>query len=292
MTEAFPTNFHSFLTRKILTTAEEAAQWMEVSATEKAKLEAADAAWVHPEQAVIDMWNRRCVVRGVRYGQYNEKTGFGELNGLKDITAQQMIDIMQVPNLHFAGETSQVNLSACQGLRVRTIVPPYMDSTAKIYGNQLFKLSDSLEVIRFHSYYTFYESLIDSRSIQVTNSRQMFLGCYALKRVETVLEMPPSDGVSVHFYNSGVSNLEYARIKGIVQPLMLFGGTPRVGIDSLRFAVDNAVNTADIYIAVHADVYAALQGTAPAYPFNGGSREEWIQLLADAAERRISFSTN
>lgn len=69
----------------------------------------------------------------------------------------------------------------------------------------------------------------------------------------------------------------------------------KIGISTLRYIVDNRLASTSSYynaitITVHQEIYDALTGNA-AYPFNGGTREEWGQLLEDAIAHDISFAT-
>ena len=57
---------------------------------------------------------------------------------------------------------------------------------------------------------------------------------------------------------------------------------PLLSLGSFQFLISNAVNTKEITITVHADVYAKL--IDPAQP-------EWAQLLLDAQARQIAFAT-
>lgn len=45
------------------------------------------------KQLFIDLWNRACKVLSQVYGQYNQETGYFELNGLTDITYSEAITI-------------------------------------------------------------------------------------------------------------------------------------------------------------------------------------------------------
>lgn len=83
ITQGAPTNFHQFWTQKVLTPGESIEDFREVTASEKAAIEAADAKWERPGEELIAEWEDYG-------GVYNRTTGFGELNGLTDLTAKDM----------------------------------------------------------------------------------------------------------------------------------------------------------------------------------------------------------
>lgn len=83
ITQSAPTNFHQFWTQKILTPGETIEDFKEVTANEKAQLEVSDAVWERPGEELIAEWEDYG-------GVYNRTTGFGELNGLTDLTAKDM----------------------------------------------------------------------------------------------------------------------------------------------------------------------------------------------------------
>lgn len=63
ITQAAPTNFHGFWSRRPLDSGESIADFREVTPTERQTLEAQDAAWVQPPQCFIDLWNAACRYR-------------------------------------------------------------------------------------------------------------------------------------------------------------------------------------------------------------------------------------
>ena len=62
----------------------------DVTVGEDDKLAVTDLA---KKKVFIDTWNTACTSAGIRYGSYNEKTGYFELNGLTDISYEQALDI-------------------------------------------------------------------------------------------------------------------------------------------------------------------------------------------------------
>lgn len=65
----------------------------------------------------------------------------------------------------------------------------------------------------------------------------------------------------------------------------------KLTLANFQYWVNHAYNTGTVTITVHQDIYDALTGKASAYPFNGGTQEEWEQLLTEAVAKNISFAT-
>ena len=125
MTQAKATHFHDFWTRKILAPTESVSDFCEVTAAEKAKLEAADAAWERPPQSFIDLFNNREALGGVMPCEgYNEETGYFELNHIKDIDYDEAVAILNASYPMTMGEAPKsIYLSTGAILRVRTLMP-------------------------------------------------------------------------------------------------------------------------------------------------------------------------
>lgn len=231
------------------------------------------------------MWNSACVIRNAKYGQYNPETGYFELNGLTDITYEEAIKILQVSNVGLNDAQS----IAFAGKSARTFIPPYNGGGAMSL-NKLFENCQLLEVVRFNSYYTWGTTTIDTEVFNVKDTVMCFSGCNSLRRIESILQMPKTDFINIHFYLSTPTKLEYARIKGIFFPIYLFQSTPVIGIDSLQYAVENAENTSPISIYLHSTVFAKLVGEGE-YPDGKGTREEWMALNELAISKNITFAT-
>lgn len=290
ITEAFPTNFHTLHSSRMLNNPAEIDKYKEVTAAERAQLEAQDAQWQPPSDVIVALWDRifklgPCSVNNT-YGGFNKQTGFFEGNGLKDITTDQAVAIIvESFRSTWIGQNSSV-VQGCYG-RVRTLPP--------IMNNNIQGVVDStVEVVRIVDYYIVNNDWDkDTSAIKLSNTRDAFSGCSSLKEVKGILQLPATETMGVHFYNSlRLVNLETIFLKNVSLDILdLFKASPKVSFASLSYAVKNSVATKQITITVHADVYSALNGNAAEYPFNGGSREQWTQLLQEAAEKQILFAT-
>ena len=207
----------------------------------------------------IDQWN---VAAGI-YGRYNEETGFFELNGLKDITYEEALEIYQL--------TSSVYLvNYYEKRRLRTAFPFYCGTTIDLTN---FLLYSVVEIVRFIPYYS-------DGVIRVTNMRGAFHGA---KRVLTPLQVDTFTTTSATqgFYLAFGPNLEYILLKGLNRDLP-WGHCPKLELYCFQYVIANAANTKAITITVHPDVYAKLTDE---------TNTEWHKVLLDAAEKQITFIT-
>lgn len=100
ITEAYSTNFHTFTSRHmILTPADSPDRYREVTAAERARIEADDAKWQQPPQAFVEL-----IERSWNNVRYNPATGYFEVEvktattpkldySIKDIDYSEMIEM-------------------------------------------------------------------------------------------------------------------------------------------------------------------------------------------------------
>lgn len=202
---------------------------------------------------------------------YNEQTGFYELNGLTDITEEQMRNIY---------------MSCCSNVRVASLQERYSYSQMRTnirfsdnYGAWIggFSVQNmcygcaSLEVFAVSS---------DSNFLYISNCSRMFLSCSKLKTIRGSIK-----------FNSTITNytlmfgecalLETVKCNGIVASIS-FSDSPLLSLESLQYLITNAANTSAITVTVHADVYAKIQDETQA---------DWHALVAAAQEKQITFAT-
>lgn len=295
ITQSFPTNFHKFWTSKILTAGEKIEDFKEVTPAERAQLEADDAKWVRPPQAFIDLWNTACLDMWEKpVGCYNESTGFFEVNGLKDITYQQAMTIYQLtakPSFYFSNYANAPLALSLEKSQIRTNLPQRIWQFTGQRYDRAFAYCANLEVAVISAYYGSGES---------SPMPCAFQDCKKLKRI--INRNPGLQDAAINIsaqrvesdYNAtfmGCISLEEVKITNLRLPLN-FKDCGKLNYESFNFMISNAAASLSsaITVTVHSDIYAALQGEAPAYPVNGGSREQWTQLLQQAAERQILFA--
>lgn len=261
-------------------------------------LEKSDATWVQPPQWLIDRWNSEgeywYKTLGVYYANlkpfYNKDTGYFEGHGLKDLTTNDVMNILNVSQRILEGNTTSDSLY--MGLsRVRTLMPLYKHDYGGGFSlKNMFNRCMELETVVISDYY----KLSQDKPLWITITENAFKECNKLRCVYGYLGLVLSQDTTSHFNNigsnEGPNQLRDIKLNGVKLNIpLLFKNSPFVSFETFKYLIDNAKNTTPISITVHSNVYSALLGEAD-YPFNGGSREEWEQLLLDAISKDITFT--
>ena len=203
---------------------------------------------------------------------YNEQTGFYELNGLTDITEEQMRVIYgcryfnlpeEATNL-FSGFTGRTNFpfKSNPGGWVGTLVCNYMCANSTV---QVFNVGIANPDV---SYCLF------------SKASGMFYNCNNLHTIIGVLRC----GSNVSSLNSmfkGCIELINVKVR-LLNVDISFSDSPLLSLESLQYLITNAANTPAITVTVHADVYAKIQDETQA---------DWHALIASAQEKNITFAT-
>lgn len=268
MTQAYPTNFHTFHVRKVLTPQESPADFREITEAEKSELERSDAAWVPWPQVFVDEWN----AAWAGFGGYNPETGYGEGNGLVDITYPQAVKIMAV----YRGESrSNYDHLAPQqvkhGRAVRTLVPinTWIDT---ISCRRFISWNSIIEAVRF------WTSRADR--VSILNGAEFALQCAKLRSILCDYGLTLSGTEKVTFV--GCKALERVEIAPeTANKTFDFRDSPKLSLYSLNFMVDKSEATS-LTVIVHPEVYAKLTDE---------TNTEWHQVMLDAAAKNIIFAT-
>ena len=256
ITQAFPTNFHQFWTKKILTASEKISDFKEVTAAEKTTIENKDKEWEEPSKEFIDTWNTACKSVAI-YGKYNENTGYFELNGLTDISYEQALDINRQSEIY-------PDSNVCGGYTSRTLYP--IRSSVPAWREMSFYgkfASSALEVIRFSIPPVLHASAVS-----------MFAWCSKLRVIHGVLTLENPETLYVANMFLKCPELREVQLKSLQTPIS-FSDSPLLSLDSISYMVTNAANTSPITITLHPDAYARLTD----------------ELIAQATEKQITFAT-
>ena len=200
---------------------------------------------------------------------YNEKTGFYELNGLTDITEEQMkviyvqtnhMDYIENMNDVFSGLNFRTNLGFKQIRRAN-------NRTFNL--KNAFRENKNLEVLKLGN------STNDNWVMKCSDMQDFVTYCSNLKEIIGYIECP----VAVNFLHTSL--LEEIRFKNMVRN---FGikDSPLISLESLQYLITNAANTSPITVTVHADVYAKIQDEG---------QVDWHALIETAAAKQITFAT-
>lgn len=283
ITENYPTNFHTFFTRKVLTHSDDISNYREVTATERAAIEQSDAAWLRPPQAFID----QAVAAGM---EWYDDTGFFGLNGLRDITYTEALKIFMFSagKVYSRSESeSDNNISnvSYAYLDVRTCLPFVSDSKFNylVQLRNLYKYSN-VEVVRL-------STLPAVSMVSNTAAFCAFDNCRNLREILTTIE----------YFNDAYGcfrncvNLEEVRI-AIRGSAVNLKDSPKLSYNSVLFMGTHNLNSGEspITITVHADVYAKLTGdksNAAVSVLDDKDADAWAALLPLAATHNITFAT-
>lgn len=200
---------------------------------------------------------------------YNQNTGFYELNGLTDITEEQMrtiyvqtnhMDYIENMNDVFSALNFRTNLGFKQVRRVN-------NRTFNL--KNAFRENKNLEVLKLGN------STYDFSVMKCSDIQNFVYYCSNLKKIIGYIECP----VAVNILYTPL--LEEIRFKNIVGN---FGikDSPLISLESLQYLITNAANTSPITVTVHADVYAKIQDEG---------QVDWHALIETAAAKQITFAT-
>lgn len=270
VTEAFPTNFHTFAPKRILLDGQSADDYKEVTPAERSAIEAEDAKWVKPPQMFIDLWNAAAGT----FGRYNPLTGFFELNGLTDISYAEAVKI------YLQGTFDTLN-SAGKRFRLRTNLP--------ITANQQCGTVDN----SFNSDNFWMDVQVANVTTPYTSHRfsaypiNYYHSPFRSTKLEKVI-----GGIDFHFATTeinwfkGATNLEEVEIYRLSHSINL-GSCSKLNLASFQTLITNADSDSDSRahprnVTVHPDVYAKLTDE---------SNTDWHALMTAAAAKNITFAT-
>ena len=206
---------------------------------------------------------------------YNQNTGFYELNGLTDITEEEMkviyvqtngMDRLQSFIGSFAGGTFRTNLGFN---RTRT-----QTNNRSVNFYDSFRDNKYLEVLRVS-----YQDTDVQRSLIIENFGFAFYFCVKLRKIIGIIRLDKSSGVTSAF--DQCLELQDVKLYGLLTNIS-FAYSPLISLESLQYLITNAANTSPITVTVHADVYAKIQDEG---------QVDWHALIETAAAKQITFAT-
>lgn len=223
-----------------------------------------------------DLWNDACRQKTLVFGKYDpenapDKSKPYYLNELW-LTYEEAVEIYNMGRVH-----NNPNAFYYDTL-IRTNLPR-THSTVVVSLNMTFKGCANLEVAAIRSGIAGPES---------------FRNCPKLRQVGTKIcgfddiTVGSSNGGALTFSNCPNLEMIYGFIRYNYD--VQVPDCPKLTLENFRYWLKNSKNTSSVTIHVHQDIYNALTGEAT-YPFNGGTQEEWEQILTDASNQQISFAT-
>ena len=254
ITQAFPTNFHQFWTKKILTSSENIEHFKEVTAAEKTTIENKDKAWEKPSEEFVAQMTALSNV------SYNSATGFFECNGVNDL------NVADARNINIACSQMRHTRNAefmFAAYKFRTLpkVNIYVGGDS-VSADRMFQLCNMLESINLSEVVAF--------SLMI----MMFRFCNNLHTIKglTMAQNIQENGASGAF--AGCVKLRNVEIKK-AKVNISFSDSPLLSLDSIQYLVANAANTSPITVTLHPDAYARLTD----------------EIITAATAKQINFAT-
>ena len=177
---------------------------------------------------------------------WNAKTGFWELNGLTDITNEQMLTIYVETNNFLMNQT---NLQACYCFsNCRTNIPniPYLSSIGRLQNEwtDFFRQSANVEVIVFKTIYSY--------KFKPDTLAGVFLGCINLRLIDGILDVSKCEKQnSIDFFNC--VKLESVKLYNLNYSIVLTS-CKMLSSESVQYMIENATD-ATITITLHPEAY-------------------------------------
>ena len=218
---------------------------------------------------------------------YNKESGYWELNGLTDLTEEEMYDIW----LWTHNIINQPDLA--QAFHKAPIRTTFSHPSYSVYrqgpGTSLNQAAYSCKFLEI-----FHVTSLPDGSIKITDSssnacHNAFNNCLRLREITDILDVSVNvPGLLSAAFNL-CAKLSKVRIKGLRQDVS-FEHSPLLSYESLNYIVTSAANTSAITITVHPTTYSYLTGTAQPTAEVGGTTEEWQALVTSAQAKQISFA--
>lgn len=219
---------------------------------------------------------------------YNAETGYWELNGLTDLTEEDMWDIyvenMGVSFVSHVNDNYILRLWPFKNARIRFIRVEdsmYHELSAFVFC----RTNSKLEVFRCMK-----ESGAET-SVKISGrATGLFYACTNLKDAGMINVQKVNIFIDKEiraFY--GCTKLSRVILMNLKVDIS-FQDSPLLSYESLNYLVTNAANTAAITVTVHLTTYSYLTGTAQPTEEVGGTTEEWQALVTTAQGKQISFA--
>ena len=278
VTEAFPTNFHTFAPKRILLNGQSADDYKEVTPAERSAIEAADAKWIEPSQTFIDTWLALGKYNNTQVSGYNEDTGlFWLADDVSDLMPYEALEIATIAmSMRHMIRNADGLLYVAQPGTTRAFFPIQIDGLGTASMNK-FMRGQSVEKIRF---YSSWEGL--GGRIRVSSMLAAFSYCANLRVIDGNFDISGITNANLVFeifYRC--ERLEEFRLTGLKVNIG-FPQNRAISYASMEYLISNAANSNAITITVHPDVYAKLTDE---------SNADWHALMASAAAKNITFAT-
>lgn len=205
---------------------------------------------------------------------YNAATGYYSLNGLTDITEEEMAVIYADTYRKQCGKDMSYMLA---GSKARTNLPA-RNRTSGEYGLTtalLFGSCSKMEIIKWGEPYSDDHTSPLQYYGHIALCTEMFNGCISVHTIIGAIDMESITAKPINMFGN-CNALENVQILALKTSLDL--QSPVISHDSLMFLVEHAANTLAITVKVHQDVWARINST------------EWGDIYVAATAKNISFA--
>lgn len=205
---------------------------------------------------------------------WNDSTGYWELNGLTNLTNEQMQIIYSVNNPVQLSAQSYAFAQYYKNSGPITTFPfAAAQQLPKLVSNVILTWNYSVQTLCF-TWGSDAAGLVPTVS-GINNFQIWYFG--ALTTIIDIIQC--SAQFNINPFN-GCSKLENVKLSGVAANLQL-SSTAVLSLDSLTYLVNNAANTGAITVTVHPTIYGYLTDQS-GYP-------DWYALAQTAAGKNISF---
>lgn len=220
---------------------------------------------------------------------WNEETGYYELNGLTDITEEDILNDWLLsygifPNASYrASRLKRTNFPPVSYMQVYYGVEfsfSLSGSNAEVFNLWPLDINGGVPDVGNRSGFFFPLRLNSSFN---SNPR--------LRKILGFIDMSRCTVIKGMSFAYACPELSEIRILNLDNDINFAEQSPLLSYESVKFLVDNAATTAPRTVTIGPVTYSYLTGAAqPAAPV-GGTTEEWQALMTAAAGKQISFAT-
>lgn len=215
---------------------------------------------------------------------FDDEEGSYEMNGLKGLNENDLFIAWSYPRLTVDStvDCSFSSFSPDKKRQIRTNFPfvTFFRSAKELtlYGQNSLEIFSTV-------------SLVSGNTQPFNISKLNTWACTKLRKFLGIIAVQFASSKISTFDNSDLVLLEELYLCYVKVDVSIFKNSPYIIYDCIKYLIDNALNTKAITITVHPTTYDYLTGTIEPTEQVGGTTEEWQQILADAAEKQISFAT-
>ena len=231
---------------------------------------------------------------------YNEETGYYELNGLTDITEEQMLAIYDKTKGfgRYGGIVATRIMGYYQGVRTNIPMQGYGYAVNSSIGNDsLYPFGECrfMEVICLNPLFEIRNTseghgLAGLRyPYSIQGNVAFAVSCKVLRIIYGKIV------ISVLNENMNFCQacpvLEEVHVGSLSRSIRFCEDSPLINYESVSYLIANAANTSAITVTVHPTTYSYLTGTAQPTAQVGGTSEQWQAIVTAASAKQITFAT-